>query len=270
MLTITTLGNSQQESRDGNVLLETKPVEQKTLDSPDGEQIEPKYIDSRGELESTFRDMAPHFEGKEVESNWVAREKSISTIRRLVRGNAPHDYSHNFLSGIKSLLDGIMKTVSSLRTTVCTSGCYLIQDLAKACGSGLDPMVEILMQTLIKLCGGAKKISAQNGNATVDVVISNVTYNSRILQHIWQACQHKNVQPRLFATAWLKTIINRQSRVKSSIEHGGGLDTVEKAIKKGLADSNPGVKDGMRSTYWTFAKIWPQKAERYTFLLYSG
>lgn len=268
VLTIMALGDPQQAPRDRKLLLETKPAEQKTLDSPDGEDIEPKYVDSRGELESTFRDMAPHFEGKEVESNWVGREKCILTIRRLVRGNAPHDYSHNFIGGIKSLLDGILKTVSSLRTTVCTSGCYLIHDLAKACGSGLDPMVDIIMQTLIKLCGGSKKISAQKGNVTVEAVISNVTYSSRILQHIWQACQDKNIQPRIFASSWLKTIINRQSRIKSSIDHGGGLDTVEKAIKKGLADSNPGAREGMRSTYWTFAKFWPQKAERYVFLLY--
>lgn len=238
----------------------TEPV---SLASPDGEKIEAKYVDSRQELEGIFRDMGPHFEGKEVESNWGAREQDVTTLRRLVRGNAPRDYSHNFIGGIKSLLDGIQKTIASLRTTVSTRGCYLIQDLARACGSGIDPMVDILLQSLIKLCGGAKKISAQNGNSTVDVVISHVTYNSRILQHIWQACQDKNIQPRLFAAGWLKTIINRQSRVKSSIEHGGGLETVEKALKKGLADSNPGVREASRSTYWTFAKVWPQKAEWY-------
>lgn len=205
--------------------------------------------------------MVPYFEGRESEHNWSRREKSVIKLRRITRGNAPHDYQQLYVSNIKLMLEGILKTANSLRTTVSSAGCSLIQDVARTCGPGIDHMVEILLQQFIKVCGALKKITAQQGNATVDAIIGNVSYSSRIMQHLWAACQDKNVQPRLFVTGWIKTIINKYGSHKSVIEHGGGLEILEKCIKKGLSDPNPGVRENMRGTYWLFAPIWPDKAE---------
>nr|KMM67892.1 STU1 protein [Coccidioides posadasii RMSCC 3488] len=230
-------------------------------DTTDGEGFEPLYINSHREFDDSIREMLPHFEGKESEQNWILREKSIMTLRRLTKGNAPHDYQQYYLAGIKSVLDGILKTANSLRTTLSAAGCYLLQDIARTCGPAIDPMVEILLQSLIKLSAALKKITAQNGNVTVDVIIGNVSYTARILQHIWGACQDKNVQPRQFATGWIKTIIIRQGKHKGSIEHSGGLDLIEKCIKKGLGDPNPGVRESMRGTFWAFYSVWPERAD---------
>jgi CLIP-associating protein 1/2 len=225
------------------------------------EHVDPAYVNTRGELEDIFRDMHPHFEGKESEGNWYKREQSCTKLRKLNAGNAPSDFHDAFLAGIKGLLDGILKAVNSLRTSLSKEGCSVIQEIAKTAGPGLDPMVEILLQNLIKLCGGTKKISSQQGNVTVDIIVSKVSYSTRIMQHIWAACQDKNVQPRTYATGWLKTVLKKESHHKSHVEHTGGLDLIEKCIKKGLADANPGVRENMRSTYWAFALIWPAKAE---------
>ncbi|KAH9222125.1 protein-like protein STU1 [Leptodontidium sp. 2 PMI_412] len=225
------------------------------------EHVEPSYVNTNRELEDTFRDMHPHFEGKESEANWLKREQSCTKLRRLNAGNAPSDFHDTFLAGIKGLLDGILKAVNSLRTSLSKEGCSVIQEVARTAGPGLDPMVEILLQNLIKLCGGTKKISSQNGNLTVDIIIGKVTYNIRIMQHIWLACQDKNVQPRTYATGWLKTLLKKEAHHKSHVEHTGGLDLIEKCLKKGLADANPSVRENMRSTYWAFAQIWPAKAE---------
>jgi CLIP-associating protein 1/2 len=225
------------------------------------EQVEPSYVNTQRELDDTFRDMHPFFEGKESEANWLKREQSCTKLRRLNAGNAPSDFHDAFLIGIKGLLDGILKAVNSLRTSLSKEGCSVIQEIARTAGPGLDPMVEILLQNLIKLCGGTKKIISQQGNVTVDIIISKVSYNVRIMQHIWAACQDKNVQPRTYATGWLKTVLKKEAHHKSHLEHAGGLDLIEKCIKKGLADANPGVRETMRSTYWAFTLIWPAKAE---------
>jgi CLIP-associating protein 1/2 len=225
------------------------------------EQVEPSYVNTQRELDDTLRDMHAFFEGKESEANWLKREQSCTKLRRLNAGNAPSDFHDAFLIGIKGLLDGILKAVNSLRTSLSKEGCSVVQEIARTAGPGLDPMVEILLQNLIKLCGGTKKISSQQGNVTVDIIISKVSYNARIMQHIWAACQDKNVQPRTYATGWLKTVLKKEAHHKSHLEHAGGLDLIEKCIKKGLADANPGVRETMRSTYWAFASIWPAKAE---------
>lgn len=227
----------------------------------DAEQLEPIYVNTNREIEDIFRDASPYFEGKESEQNWSHREKSVVKLRKITKGNAPSDFTTTYLFCVKGLLDGILKTVNSLRTTVSTNGCLLVQDVAKAAGTGLDPMVEILMQSLIKLCGGTKKISVQNGNATVNAILAHVSYNVRLMQHIWTACQDKNVQPRSFATEWLRTIITIHGHHKHILEHASGLELIEKCIKKGLTDANPGVRTSMRPTYWAFFRLWPDRSD---------
>ncbi|KAF3397776.1 Protein stu1 [Penicillium rolfsii] len=234
------------------------PAMQLTSQEDDG--IEPLLVSSARDIDDTVRDMLPWFDGKESEDNWLKREKNVILFRRLTRGNGPHDFPQSYIHGVKTLLDGIFRVVNSLRTTLCTNGCLLMQDIARTCGPKLDPMVEIIMQNLIKLCGALKKISAQSGNATVDAVLGNVTYNIRLLQHVHWASQDKNLQLRLFAAGWLRTLINRQAHQKSTVEHGGGLDLIEKSIKKGLGDANPAVREAVRSTFWTFYGVWPDRA----------
>ncbi|GLB06264.1 suppressor of tub2 mutation [Aspergillus tubingensis] len=233
----------------------TRPVE------PTPSDVEPIIVSSAREIDEFVRLMTPYFEGRESEDNWVHREKSVITLRRLTHGNAPHAYSQTFVAAIKSILDGIFKVVNSLRTTMGTNGCLLIQDLARKCGPRIDPMMEIILQNLIKLCAGMKKITAENGNLTVDTVIGNVSYTHRILQHVYAASQDKNVQLRLFSAGWYITLINKQAGHKSSIEHGGGTELIERSLKKGLGDANPGVREAMRKTFWTYHSVWPQKAK---------
>ena len=224
-------------------------------------QLEPLYIENHRDLEEMFREMHPYFEGKESEQNWLKREKSILKLRKITKGNALQDFSTIFLAGIKGLLDGILKTVNSLRTTVSTIGCHLVQDLARVAGAGIDSMVEILLQNLIKLCANTKKITAAKGNDTVSAIMANATFNSRLIQHIHGASQDKNVQPRSYACGWLKIIISKHGHHKHVIEHAGGLEWIEKCLKAGLGDRDLKVRESMRSTYWAFARLWPERSE---------
>lgn len=239
------------------------PAAEKHVPQPpptDDDGLEPYDVATPRDVDDLVRDMLPWFDGKESEENWSKREHNVILLRRVTRGNAPQNFSQTFLAAIKTLLDGIFKVVHSLRTTMSTNGSMLIQDIARICGPKIDPMVEIIMQNLMKLCSALKKIAAQNGNATVDAVISNVSFNIRLLQHVAFAAQDKNFGVRLFAAGWMKTLIARQAHHKSTIEHGGGLDLVEKSITKGLGDPNPSVREASRGAFWTFYGVWPDRA----------
>ncbi|PYI32332.1 ARM repeat-containing protein [Aspergillus indologenus CBS 114.80] len=225
----------------------------------DGDSVEPLNVSSSREIEDIIRAMVPHFDGRESEENWAKREKNVMLLRRLVRGNAPVAHSNTLITALKSILDGIFKVVNSLRTTMATNGCLFMQDMATYCGPKIDPMMEIIMQNLIKLCAGMKKITAQNGKMTVETVIQHVSFTPRILQHVFGASQDKNAQLRLFSADWFKIILNKQAANKSSIEHGGGLELLEKAFKKGLTDANPAVRQAMRGTFWVFFGMWPNQ-----------
>lgn len=222
---------------------------------------EPQYVQNVRELEDAFATMHPCFEGKETEANWMARDRNVGRLRRLTKGNAPSEFQSTFIAGIRALAEGILKVCNSLRTTMSTNGCQLVQDLARTVSAALDPLLEVLLQNFIKMCSATKHIAAQNGNNTVEVLVSNLSYNVRILQHIWLATQDKNQQPRCFASAWLQIVLNQQASNKALIEHGGGAEMIERSIKKGLADANPKVREGMRTVYWTFARLWTDKGE---------
>ncbi|CBX99261.1 similar to gi/121748847/sp/Q0UQJ8.1/STU1_PHANO RecName: Full=Protein STU1 [Plenodomus lingam JN3] len=220
--------------------------------------MDPIHIYTQRELEDVFRDMLPCYEGRESETNWLARDKNCTKLRRILKGNAPHDFHAAFIAGIKSLLDGILKVANTLRTTMSTNGCLLVQELAKTLGSAIDPWVEILMQSFVKMCAATKNIAAQNGNATVEVILQHVSYSSRLLHHVVMASQDKNVQPRTHSASWAKTLIRKHN---SHIEHSGGLDSLDKLIRRGVTDANPKVREAYRSTYWVFALVWPQRGE---------
>ncbi|RGP80435.1 stu1 [Fusarium longipes] len=227
---------------------------------PKPETLEPLYVNTNRELDDMIKEMAWFFEGKETEQNWLKRENSVHKLRRLIAGNVT-DFADTFLTGVKSMLDGIIKTITSLRTSLCKEGCGLIQEIANTFGPAMDPLVEQLMQCFVKLSAGTKKISSQLANVTVDTILSKVTYTPRLMQHISFACQDKNVAPRTYATGWLKTILKKEAHHKHHIEHTGGVDIIEKCLKKGLADANPAVREKTRSTFWVFWEIWPAKAD---------
>ncbi|WXC66479.1 suppressor of tub2 mutation [Fusarium graminearum] len=224
------------------------------------EVLEPLYVNTNRELDDMIKEMAWFFEGKETEHNWLKRENSVHKLRRLIAGNVT-DFSDTFLAGVKSILDGIIKVITSLRTSLCKEGCGLIQEIAYTFGPAMDPLIEQLMQCFVKLSAGTKKISSQLANVTVNTILSQVTYTPRLMQHIWFACQDKNVAPRTYATEWLKTILKKEGHHKHHLEHTGGVDIVEKCLKKGLADANPAVREKTRSTFWVFWGIWPAKAD---------
>ncbi|KAK7518128.1 clasp N terminal-domain-containing protein [Phyllosticta citriasiana] len=228
---------------------------------PEALTMDPMYVYTQRELDEMFRDMLPHFEGRETEHNWLARDRNVTKLRRLLKGNAPTEYLQTFVPGIKSLLDGIIKVATSLRTTMSTNGCQLVQELAKTLGPAIDHMVEILLQTFIKMSANTKSIAAQNGFQTVDTIFAHTTYTPRMMQHVGFAVADKNVQVRSCAAGWIKTLCQKNTTHKAQFEHNGGLDAAITLIKKGLGDANPKVKEGFRSTYWAFAKIWPDKGE---------
>ncbi|KAG9663366.1 hypothetical protein KCU76_g18907, partial [Aureobasidium melanogenum] len=65
---------------------------------PEEVPMDPIFVHSQRELEDTFSDMLPHFEGRESEENWGNRDKSVTKMRRLLKGNAPTDYHTLFMS----------------------------------------------------------------------------------------------------------------------------------------------------------------------------
>ncbi|KAL4934580.1 uncharacterized protein BDV17DRAFT_249603 [Aspergillus undulatus] len=219
--------------------------------------VVPRDISSVRELEQIVREMLPCFEGREDETNWQKREKNVKLLRCITWGNAPHDFTQAYLKEIKSMYDGIFKVANSLRTSLQTTGLLTLQSLAVVNESRLDPSMDLIMPHAIKLCSTKKKITSENGNLTVIILLQNVTCNSRILQHVQSAASDSNTSLRLYSAGWFAVIINGQERHKTTPE---GVAEIAQCIKKGVSDAKDDIRAAYRSTFWDFYRFWPDKA----------
>ena len=89
------------------------------------EQMDACIIASKGDLEYEIQGMLPAFEGRESEQNWNLRDKHITRLRGLLRGNAYKEYPTTFMNGIGSLQSGIVKGVSPKSRVLLTTDDFI-------------------------------------------------------------------------------------------------------------------------------------------------
>ncbi|KAF8640074.1 hypothetical protein AX17_001315 [Amanita inopinata Kibby_2008] len=252
----------EMSSRPASRAAVVSPPPSATATSSDNPDVQPVFIASSRDLENEFVSMAKCFEGKETEHNWGLREHGITRVRGMLKGGAYQRFSDTFLAMLKDgFIQWSLKTVASLRTTVSTNTCSLYYEMAVTLGSAMDPFCDVLLINLLKMANFTKKIAAQQSQGVVTAIIANTSAQPRIVVPLlWNTLQEKNVQARTFVVNHLKQYIEvHGQRSKNSIESSGGLELLEKSIKKSLADANPLVKESARTAFWMFNEIWKEK-----------
>ena len=53
------------------------------------------------------------YRDKETEHNWEARDKSVTRLRAILRGDSNEKFHDNLLLGFRQMVDGIIKAVST-------------------------------------------------------------------------------------------------------------------------------------------------------------
>jgi len=129
-------------------------------------------------------------------------------------------------------------------------------------GTLMDPFCELLVNNLLKMAGFTKKLAAQQTQAAAACLITNTSGTPRIyLPALWQNLQDKNVQTRSYMILHFKTyLVTHGQSLRHQIENSGGVDIIEKALKKSLVDPNPAVKEGARASFWAFDEVWHDRA----------
>ncbi|KDQ10011.1 hypothetical protein BOTBODRAFT_36634 [Botryobasidium botryosum FD-172 SS1] len=218
----------------------------------------PVYIASARDLENEFARMVPPFEGKETEHNWIPRDQAVLKIRGMIKGDAHIKYQDTFLAGLRLILERTLKTAQSLRTTVTINTCLLYCDLATALGPLLDPFAELLLSSLLRMASLTKKLAMQSSQSAVTVLLTNLSCQPRMMTtQLWSSMQEKTIQARQYSIAHVRTFVEvHAARSKHAIESAGGVEMLDKCIRKGLGDPNPGVREQSRSCFWTFEREW--------------
>ncbi|CDO74043.1 hypothetical protein BN946_scf185043.g93 [Trametes cinnabarina] len=255
----------------GNVREPPRPASRAAVMTPTGEgpsaaaggsEVKPVYVASSRDLENEFASMLPPFEGKETEHNWMGRDQAIQRVRGMLKGDILERYYDTFLHGLKNgFMEASLKTLASLRTTVAGNTCALYSELAIALGPALDPFCDLMYTNLLRMANLTKKITAQTSQTTVTTLIQHTSPLPKlILPLLWNVLQDKAIQTRQYAVAHVKMYIEvHGARATHAIEASGGIDVLEKIVKKALADPNAGVRDSARQLFWTFQSVWPER-----------
>lgn len=135
-------------------------------------------------------------------------------------------------------------------------------ELATALGTGIDPFCETIFTNLLRMAGFTKKIAAQQSQQALSSVIQHASAHPRtLLPLLWNTLQEKTVQSRTYVIGHIKAYIEvHGQRSKSYIESAGGLELLEKSVKKALGDPNTAVRESARGTFWVFDGVWHDRA----------
>ncbi|KAF8450793.1 clasp N terminal-domain-containing protein [Boletus edulis BED1] len=256
-------GNVKEQSRPAS---RTATVASPPLPQPSSETastVEPAFIASARDLENEFAAMVKAFEGKETEHNWTPRERCIQRVRGMLRGDIHTRYPDVFFQCLKDgFIQASLKALASLRTTVSANTCSMYTELATALGTGIDPFCETIFTNLLRMAGFTKKIAAQQSQQALSSFIQHASAHPRILLPLlWNTLQEKTVQSRTYVVSHIKAYIEVHGhRSKSYIEAAGGLELLEKSVKKALGDPNPAVRESARGTFWVFDSVWHDRA----------
>ncbi|RKP10993.1 clasp N terminal-domain-containing protein [Thamnocephalis sphaerospora] len=222
----------------------------------------PVQVHSAKELEQELARIAKLFVGKESDTNWEARDKALVRVRGMLRGGVHEEHSDTFMQGLKGLLDGINETLHSPRTSLVLTNLALLIDLARYLNTSLDPMLEVLLQNLLKTCASTKKLISQAAANAVNALLQNTSYHVRSLNAIQFAVTDKNAQLRTSAAGFLKTMLEAHGNNRyDAIARSGGVEIIEKCLRKGVADANPTAREISRETYRVFWELWQDRAQ---------
>lgn len=213
-----------------------------------GSLIPPLKVLSVSEIHHYASDMMPHFENKETERNWALREKSIVKLRSLLYGVSGTQHAEDYLATIRDLSEGICKGLLSLRTTLAVNSCQFLKELPMHFGTQFDPLVDLYMPTLLKLCSSTKSMTSTNAHVAISSIMAHCTLTPKLANRILASATDKSANIRVFAPFWLQIYIIRSH----STWDGTGLDVADKSLEKLLPNPNMQVREAAKHAYWKY------------------
>ncbi|ODV91878.1 hypothetical protein CANCADRAFT_30179 [Tortispora caseinolytica NRRL Y-17796] len=230
--------------------------------SIDNDSIAPIYISSEEQLDAIFTDHIAIFSNKESEANWNARERFIIQLRGILKANSPPDDPVIFGVFFRNLLDAITKAIHSLRTTLSNNAVQLVKEAAVTLSVYLDPVADALLHNLLKITSTTKKISVQQAQGAIAVLLTRCSYSQKIINTLAAAVNEKIHTTRLTICSCISLIILSKGQDTSSLSNANGLGTISTMLGKLLADPNSSVRESARSSFWIFRSFFTPQADQ--------
>ncbi|KAI8868351.1 hypothetical protein GQ42DRAFT_42436 [Ramicandelaber brevisporus] len=210
-------------------------------------------------IEQEFTSAAQAFVGKEDESNWTERERFITKLREIIRGNAGTEHTSILVNLVKSHMESILKALNTLRTTMAMQTLYLISDLFVVARNKADVLQETIISSLLGICAGTKKIVIQAAIPTAVTVAKCGLYHSKIGEILLKESGEKMPSLKQAILAIIKGVL--QVHLFDPVDNFNDLEVFNKILIKLLVDASPVVREPSREVYWIIKHLYPNIAD---------
>ncbi|KAI9310814.1 clasp N terminal-domain-containing protein [Dichotomocladium elegans] len=227
--------------------------------------INPVQLHSVKELESEFSAFSNIFRDKESEQNWEARDKAVTRLRGILRGDAYEKFHDALMLHFRQMVDGIIKAMESLRTSLALNALLLVSEIGYYLGRSIDAYVyERLTNSLLKCATTSKKVIATQTLKTTSTFLRYANFHHKIVVMLSYMMNEKNSQAREYTVAYIKIILQTHAprdHVRAQLDRSGATDLIVKILSKGVNDATPSVRESCREAFWIFMEYWRDRGD---------
>lgn len=127
----------------------------------------------------------------------------------------------------------------------------MYNDLLDELSTAFDPLVDSILSPLAKLSGATKKITAENSQNTVSLIIKKTTCPPKtFIPFLSLGVHEKAPQVRGYYARHLKEYIEKHNANRGQAWSGEHIGGVIEMLKHLLGDSTPSVRETARQAFW--------------------
>ncbi len=216
------------------------------------EKVPTVHFYSGKELEETLRKC--HDVLKNENEDWNKRVDCLKKIRSLLVAGATK--YEEFFDYLNMLLPAFLASIKDLRSLVVREACITVAYLSKRLESKFDHFAESVLNSLINLIQNSKKIIASSGLVCIRFIL-RYTHTPRLIPIIANNLNSKSKDIRRACCEFINLILQTWP-VHSLEKHA---NSIQEAIKKGIADADAEVRSLSRLAFAAFAQNFPEMAE---------
>ncbi|KXS20140.1 hypothetical protein M427DRAFT_403077 [Gonapodya prolifera JEL478] len=207
-------------------------------------------------IEADVRSVFAAFAQKETEETWNGMDESLGKLKTTLKAVALQDgyKSENILAVAKKLQSHIVGALLSERSRLSRTALELVESLSSVLGRDFDLISDGFVSSIITLTGRSNKVFVSSATSCLKSVIQN-SQVSRVIPNFVEALKSKSKSMRASAADAILECLDSTLPMDLADHH----QLIETAIKTAIEDSNPLVREGARSMYNRYYKVFPER-----------
>eukprot|EP01135_Chromosphaera_perkinsii_P003662 Nk52_evm41s250 gene=Nk52_evmTU41s250 len=213
----------------------------------------PIIVTSERDLASEMNFVYSALEGEK--NDWEFRVRSMRKLRSLLNGNCIE--FDEFFTSLKSLGKPLSSCVRDLRSQVSREACITISHLARTLKNDFETFASDYVPSLLKQVVNSARVMAQSADFCNRQIIVN-THCPKLLPLYIEHLSSKSATLRAKSASYLELYLTSwgNARMEKS------ANAFQEAIVGAVSDADPKVRNTMRSVYWIFVELYPERQEK--------